>query len=45
MTGKLLERILLENGIEKKQLNFHPDDTTSYDNKWPSYRLHTLSKQ
>lgn len=44
MIWKLLERIFLENGIEKNQLNFHQDYTTSFDNKWPSYRLHTLSK-
>ena len=42
---KLLERIFLENWIEKEQLNFHQDYTTSYNNKWPSYRLHTLSTQ
>jgi len=43
MIWKLLERILLENGIEKKQLNFNNDYTTSFDNSWPSYRLHSLS--
>ncbi len=44
MIWKLLERIFLENGIEQNQLNFHDENTTLFENKWPSHRLHTLSK-
>ena len=43
MIWKLLKRILLENWIEEEQLNIHQDYTTSVENNWPSYRLHTLS--
>lgn len=39
---RIIKRIFLENWIDIKQLNFHPDYTTDLNNKWPSYRIHTL---
>lgn len=43
MIWNLLKRILLENWIKEQQLNFNKDYTTDFNNKWPSYRLHSLS--
>jgi len=42
---RLIKRIFLELGVKEENLHFHPDDTTSFDNKWPSYRVHTLWKK
>ena len=41
---RLIKRIFLELWVKEENLHFHPDDTTNFDNKWPSYRVHSLWK-
>ena len=42
---RFIKRIFLENWANLEQLNFSSDYTTSLDNRWPSYRIHSLWKQ
>lgn len=42
---RLIKRIFLELWVEEENLHFHPDDTTDFNNKWPSYRVHSLWKK
>ncbi len=41
---KLIERIFVENWVDPEQLNFHPAFTTDLNNRWPSYRIHSMWK-
>jgi len=42
---RIIKRIFLENWVNLEQLNFHKDYTTSFNNSWPSYRVHSLYKK